>query len=128
MPPGLRGRMTESAVLLDDRRSLARARRTELVLVNLDGSPAGLATNHAAARDQLEGDGTIELRRPTDGQFQPPARKQILVGGEQDSVAAHIDGLAETNFVGVLAVQNLVPNFAFDRKAVRSPPVVLLFV
>ena len=72
------------------------------------------------ASHQLQSDCAVQLRGPTDGDFQAPSRQQVPVRGEQNAVAAHVDGFADTHFIGVLAVEDLVADLPLDGEAVRA--------
>ena len=99
--------------------------RAELVLLNLDGGAALLEADHFAARDQLQSALIIELRRPTDRQFQLSSRRQEVTGAEQHAGAGNIDGPAVSRVFGAAFVEHAVANFALDQKPVRMAPIGL---
>ena len=72
---------------------------TELVLLYLDGCAALLKAGDPAPGHQLQLALIIQLRRPTDGKFQPFPWEEDLVGGEENTVAADVDRLAGTCFL-----------------------------
>jgi len=110
--------------LLNQRtRGGARRLRSELVLLNLDGGAALFEADHFAARDQLQSAFIIELRRPTDRQFQLSPGYQQVIGAEQHPGAGNIDGSAVAPVFGAAFVQHAVADFALDREPVRMAPV-----
>src|SRR5258708_31016039 len=107
--------------------------------MNFDRRLAFFASNHPPSSYQLQRHCAVQLRGPTDGKLQTPAWQQVLIRGEQNAVAAHVDGFPKTHFVRVLSIENLVANFPFYRKTIRStalifflfrshstPPIILL--
>src|SRR6202171_43144 len=95
----------------------AGALGVEFVLLNFQGDGAVLGPDHGPARDKLQRGLAIQLRRPTDGHFHFAARQQYQVRGEQESGAAHVDGLAGAQFIRVLPVaQNFEADFSLDRE------------
>ncbi len=73
---------------------------------------------HPSSRYQFEGYLTVELSLPTDGQLHPPPWNQQAIGSKQDTVATHVYGFACAEFIAGLSIQDLVANFALDRKPV----------
>lgn len=86
--------------------------------MDLDRCFTFFATHDTAARYQLQGDGAVQLRWPTDGKFKASSRKQILIRREEHSIAAHVDCPAEADFIGILAIEDLVANLTLDGEAI----------
>jgi hypothetical protein len=86
-----------------------------------------LFASHAASGKQFQSHGAVELRWPTDGQFQAFSRQQVPVGGKQDAVAAHVERLANANLIRALAVEDLKADFPLDGEPVRASAIVFFF-
>src|SRR5216684_1007955 len=84
---------TTPAGLLDDGWPLSPL-RAEFVLIDLDCRATVIPAHHSSPRHQFQRYLAIELRRPTDGELQIPARIQDVVRSEQHAMAAHVDSLA----------------------------------
>src|ERR1700722_20170977 len=95
--------------------------------MDLDRRSSLVGPNHPSSSNQLQGNLAVQLSRPTDGELQPFPRQKVRVRAEQDAIAAHVDGLAEADFIDILTVENLVANFPFDGEAIRGTAVVLVF-
>jgi hypothetical protein len=95
-----------------------RALRPELVLLNFYRRNVILSPHHSSSLYQFEGYLTVELSRPTYGQLHPPPWNQQAIGGKQDTVATHVYGFTCAEFIAGLSIQDLIANFALDRKPV----------
>jgi hypothetical protein len=67
------------------------------------------------------------LRRPINGYLDTTAGKQDGLGGEQNTIAAHIDGLTGPALVAGALAQDLVPQIALDRESVGRAPLARFF-
>jgi len=95
-----------------------RALRPELVLLNFYCGNVILSANDSSPRYQFEGYLTVQLGWPTNGQLHPPPRNQQAIGSKQDTVATHVYGFTCAEFIAGLSIQDLIANFALDRKPV----------
>jgi hypothetical protein len=82
------------------------------VLVNGHGGDTRLGPNYAAARDELQANPLVQLRRPTDKDLEMIAAAQIFVGREQQAPPAHIHGLPDAA-VDMMLSEAPVPQFLF---------------
>jgi hypothetical protein len=113
------------------------SKRTSSVLILCTGKrlpPAArwrghalLIANDAPAGNQLQAYLAIQLGGPVDGHFDTPSRQQDAFGGEQNAVAAHVDGLAGAAFIAGPFAQDLVSQVALDREPVGRASLVGFF-
>jgi hypothetical protein len=99
----------------------SRALGSELVLLNLNGCPSLLQARDTSARDQFQMALVVQLRRPTDRNLEPLARKENLICREEDAVAADVYCLTSPFLVIASLVQDFVANLSLDGKSIRVP-------
>jgi len=91
----------------------------KFVLLDLKGELAFGVARYAAARDQVQEALFIQLRRPTDGNFEPRAHRQIVVRGKQDARAADVERFAVSGHDFGALIERFIAKLALDRKAAR---------
>jgi hypothetical protein len=95
--------------------------------MNLDGGAILICAHHSAARYQFQGYFAIELSGPTDGKLQIAPGIQELIGSEEHTITAHVDGLAKLERLGAFSFHHAVADDAIHRESTRRP-ALLIFV
>ena len=95
--------------------------------MDLDRGRAFFAADDPASSHQLESHRGVELRGPINGDFQALSRQQVPVRCEQDPIAAHVEGLADTHIIGALTVENLIADLPLDGEPVCASAIVFVF-
>ena len=122
MPPGKRSRR---ASVDQPGPSGGRGLRAELVLLNRDGGPAFLESDHAAPRHQLQRAFVVQMRRPANEKFHALSRQQRVLGSKENSGARHIDGPAIAALFAVAFAHRAIMHLALNGKPIRPAAVGL---